>query len=206
MPAEGGAGIMRLFLALACVFPAILPLALRAQDDRLNAPVAPYSCFSRQDYCLRNFAKTHDRDYYDLCLLSEKICRAYRYDWKFMSNFLYARPAFEEGIPAFSVGDLLYLCKGEEYWQKEGCHEHIVRWMAKADVRGEDWQAWTNRHLPVACTKAPSISEEEYIKAFVDWAEKHPSKQDAFPLDGLIAAAASAWPCPSVKVKRGRSH
>ncbi len=73
---------------LACAFVSILPLAVTAQNKRPKAPVVAYSCFSPQDYCVKGFGRTHDRDYYELCMLSERICRAYRYDWKLIRRSL----------------------------------------------------------------------------------------------------------------------
>lgn len=201
MPAELAKRIARLGLLLACALAALQPA--EAQEDRIDPP--HMSCFASPDYCVRSFARTHDRDYYDLCLLSEKICRAYRYDWTFMRNRLSDRSVME-GIPASSVADLLFLCKGEQFFEKEGCHEHIDMWMSKADVRGDYWQLWSRRHFPVACTTARSISEAEYIKAFVTWAEQHPSKRDISLVDGLIAAAAATWPCPGRTPDKLRSH
>jgi hypothetical protein len=69
--------MMTRLLVLAFVLVLAIPLPARAASDRANEPLSPLSCFGAPDYCVKNFAKTHDRDYYDLCLLSARICQSY---------------------------------------------------------------------------------------------------------------------------------
>jgi hypothetical protein len=201
-----GAGIKTLFLTLACALASILPTAVSAQNEHVDEPAARYSCFGPPDYCVKNFARTHDRDYYDLCLLSERICRAYRYDWKMTrSTGLKDSTILSDCFPVVSVEDLLRLCKGAQGWEKDACRQNVAAARpSEADRRGESSQSWTKSHLHAACTSAASISDDEYIKNFVDWAEKHPSKRSTSLRDGLIAAA--AWSCLGVKVRRGHLH
>lgn len=80
-------------MVLAFAVAPILVPAASAESNRFDTPRVRQSCFGPLDYCVKNFVKTGDRDYYDLCMLSEKICRAYRYDWKLMSARIKDAPA-----------------------------------------------------------------------------------------------------------------
>ncbi len=40
------------------------------------------------------------------------------------------------------------------------------------------------------------IDREAVRVAFVDWAQGNPEKMSGSPIDGLLRAAASRWPCP----------
>ncbi|WP_407178007.1 Rap1a/Tai family immunity protein [Bradyrhizobium sp. STM 3562] len=193
---------------LAFAVASIVPLvASRAESDRFNNPPASYSCFQFPDYCLKDYAKTHDRDVYDLCLLSERICRTHRYDWKLMSARRKEGPAVpSDCFPVVSVEDLLKLCKGEEDWEKDACRQNVATLTSQTNLRGKNWRSWTKSHLPVFCPKAESISDAEYLKAFVDWAEKHPSQKDLNADAAMIEATVAAWPCQSATVKRRRSQ
>jgi hypothetical protein len=73
---------------LACVLASIAPLPMRAQDDSSNAQAAAYSCFGPPNYCIKTLPKTHDRDYYELCMVSERICLDYRHNWEFARSLL----------------------------------------------------------------------------------------------------------------------
>ena len=74
-----------LIFAVASIQPLV---AARAEAGRSDSPPASYSCFQRPDQCLGQFAATHDRDKYDLCLLSDRVCRDYQYNWKLMRSRL----------------------------------------------------------------------------------------------------------------------
>jgi len=81
--------MIRLSTALIFVVASIQPqVAARAEADHSDSPPASYSCFQPPDHCLRQFATTHDRDNYDLCLLSDRVCRDYQYNWKLMRSRL----------------------------------------------------------------------------------------------------------------------
>lgn len=83
--------MIRPFSVLIFVAASIQPLA-RAQTAGPDGPVASHSCFQRPDHCLREFAATHDRDSYDLCLISDRVCRDHRFNWKLMRLHLKKGP------------------------------------------------------------------------------------------------------------------
>jgi hypothetical protein len=199
---------MMIRAALVFAFASALPLmAARAESDSSSEPPASLSCFLSPDYCLKNFAKTHDRDYYDLCMLSEKICRNYQYSWKLMEPILKKdRAILNDCFPVVSVESLLKMCKGEEDSEKEACRQNVVALTSSTNLRGTKWRSWTKNHLPMFCPERESISDAEFTKAFVVWAEKHPSQKDLNADAAMIEATAAAWPCPGVKVKREYSH
>jgi hypothetical protein len=115
-------------------------------------------------------------------------------------------PTMFEGIPVVinSVGELLRVCKGERTWEQEACHQSIAPWIRRAALRGETWRSWRKSHVAVACTSSATLSEQAYEKAFVHWAERHPSQHRLSVIDGVIAATAAAWPCPGERAKRHR--
>lgn len=81
--------MIRLSTALIFVVASIQPqVTAGAEADRSDSPPASYSCFQRPDHCLKQFATTRDRDNYDLCLLSDRVCRDYQYNWKLMRSRL----------------------------------------------------------------------------------------------------------------------
>jgi len=200
--------MIKLPTVLALIFASILPLATsRADDDRSDGHPVSQSCFQPPDHCLKDFARTHDREVYDLCLLSDKVCRTYQFDWKVMRSRLYKSPGvLNDCFPVVSAKDLLKLCQGEENWEKDACHQNIVTLTSRSNLRGKLWRSWTKNHLPMFCNKSESISDEEFIKAFVDWAEKHPSQEDVNADTAIVEATAAAWPCSDATVKRRRSH
>ncbi len=88
-------------IAIACVLASVLPpMAARAG---LKGPPASYSCFQSPDHCLKVFAKTHDREDYELCMLSESVCRSYRYNWQLMKPLV----TEDSGIPSDCLTPLL---------------------------------------------------------------------------------------------------
>lgn len=200
--------MFRLSTLLAFVFASILPLAAsRAEGDRYDGPPVSYSCFQSPDYCLKNFARTHDREVYDLCLLSEKVCRTYQYNWKVMRSRLERSPGvLSDCFPVISVESLLRLCKGEEGQEKDACRQNLDTLRARTNLAGKSWRSWTKNQMPMFCPKADSISDAEFVEAFVDWAEKHPSQKDLDADAAIIEATAAAWPCPGATIKWRRSH
>lgn len=194
----------RLSTVLAFAFASILPLATsRAESDRFDGPPVSYSCFQSPDHCLKDFARTHDREVYDLCLLSERVCRTYQYDWKVMRTRLDKSPGvLSDCFPVISVESLLKLCKGEEGQEKDACRQNVDTLRSRTNLGGKNWQSWTKNHLPMFCPKAKSISDVEFIEAFVDWAEKHPSQKNLEADTALVEATAAAWPCPVMTVKK----
>jgi hypothetical protein len=196
---------------LSLAFVMALPRVARAQTDGFEGftpPLPPNSCFAAPDRCLTEFAKTHDRDHYDLCLLSERICRSYQWNWTLNQRVIAGYPTMIEGIPAVinSVGELLRVCRGKQAWEQDACHQSIAPWTYRAALRGESWRSWRKSRVAVACTSSASLSEQAYEKAFVNWAERHPSKHRLSVIDGVIAATAAAWPCPGESAKQRRAR
>jgi Rap1a immunity proteins len=190
---------------LAGLFVSILPLSMQAEEGRFEAPLSTLSCFGAPDYCVKQFARTHDRESYDLCLMSQKICRARQYDWKSMRKSLREdRAILIDCFPINTVEDLLRLCKDDKNGQRETCRQKVVSYTSEALHRGKTWLEPNSSPLPVACTEAASISDGEYVNAFVDWAEKHPSERRSPLVDGLSAATAATWPCSGGPVGQGR--
>lgn len=175
-----------------------LPSAAGAQSDRSNAPAAAYSCFSPPDSCLRDFARTNDRDYYDLCMLSERICRTYRSSGKLIRP-LRDSTILSDCLPVVSVGDLLSLCKSEQDWERASCRQTVIANVPEAGP-GRGSRPGTT------CRRPPTMSDDAYVRAFVDWSEKHPSKQQLPVAEGITAAIAAILPCRSIKVRRRRLH
>jgi hypothetical protein len=193
------------FLMFVGLFVSISPLAVRAKEVRFNAPVAALSCFGSPDYCVNQFARTHDRESYDLCLMSQKICRTYQSDWKLMRNSLREdRAILNDCFPIDTVEDLLRLCEDDKNEQRETCRQKVTYYTSEALQRGKTWLEPNSSPLPVACTKAASISDDEYVSAFVDWAGKHPSEGRLSLIDGLAAATAAAWPCSGGTMEEDR--
>lgn len=190
--------MIRPSLALALALGLALPLLPQAAVSKISqVAIASPSCFGPQDYCLKKLSKTRDRDYYELCILSERICRSYVYDWKFVRSAMirYQEPPWEGvPVPVHSVGDLLKVCKGEEVWQQAACRQNIPTPTPKAELRRRHSLSGTGSRLAI-CARPASISDtDQYIKVFIDWAEKHPSQQDLSLHDGL-AKAEAAWRC-----------
>jgi hypothetical protein len=176
-----------------------------AESDPPNAPAAPYSCFAPLDSCLRNFARTGDREYYELCMVSERICRAYRRNGKLI------RPLKDDSIlsdcfPVVSVGDLLRLCKSQQDWERASCRQTVLAGVAEAGLDRKSSRPRTKGQRQGMCTRAASMSDDEYVRAFVEWLEKHPSKQQLPVAEGLAAAVAASFPCRGVKARRRRLH
>ena len=49
---------------------------------------------------------------------------------------------------------------------------------------------------PLACPQY-EVTREELVRAFLDWGRKNPAAMDELPAEGVIHAAAAAWPCRS---------
>lgn len=195
-------------IRLSLVFAvALLTIQLRvawAESGGADGAAARLSCFQAPDYCLRNFAQTRDRDYYELCMLSERICRDYRFNWKLIRLRVRDNAILNDCFPVVSAGDLLKLCRSDQSRDKASCRQNIMDLTSGADLRGTSRRPATGSGRPVACSKTGSFSAARYIKAFVGWAGKHPSQQHLPAQEGLIAATAAVRPCPNLKVRRGR--
>lgn len=50
------------------------------------------------------------------------------------------------------------------------------------------------------------IDREAVREAFVAWARSHPDAMNESPVDGLLRAAASHWPCPPVSAVDSREE
>jgi hypothetical protein len=195
--------IVAALLCTLCTSGSLFAAQVEGHPPELSLP--SNSCFGPPDYCSKQFANTHDKEYYDLCMLSERVCRSYKY------NALMMRLAIlpwdqHEGVPVFSVGDLLSMCKSDADWQKDTCRENVVAWTSRAGRRGRRWrsvQEWEKNYFPIACTTRLSISDREFIKAFVEWGEKHPSQANLDVRRGLVSAIAASWPCPGRTPVRG---
>src|SRR5690349_24798004 len=94
--------------ALVFILASSLSLAAsRAENVRSNDTPVSYSCFQSADHCLKDFARARDRELYDLCLLSDKICRAYQFDWKVIRFRLGTSPGvLNDCLPVVSVKNL----------------------------------------------------------------------------------------------------
>jgi hypothetical protein len=70
------------------------PLFAQADHDQ-----ARQSCFGSPNYCIKKFAQNHDQAYYEHCLLSEKVCRSYQFNWRFMSARVKPDPVLNDCFP-----------------------------------------------------------------------------------------------------------
>lgn len=181
--------------------------ALSADADRFSTPLAPPLCVRSLAYCAKNFAATRHTEYWNICLLASNLCRASRSgDWRafqiarftwWNTKFFFEydkKYAMREGVNVYSVGQLLKMCQGDMDWQKDACREYVVDWSEVAVQNGRR-RGKKIASVRAACPDGP-ISDADYIKNFVEWAEKHPSQKDTDVTEGVAAAAATEWPCP----------
>ncbi len=181
--------VLTSLLLTAVAASAVVPVA-RAQA----ASLPPNSCFSPPDHCLKLLAG-NDRQQYELCLVSQKICEAYKYDWQSTRSVIAPFEEPWEGPPFLDVRTLLRMRKGRD---EQGCRDNVRQWTSQAVHRGRMLRslgAAEQAEYPVACTKRRSISNARYIRAFVAWADDHPEQEGLEARQGAIAAVAAAWPC-----------
>lgn len=197
--------MIRPSVVLAILLVSIQLRSAWAEDGGADGTVAALSCFQPPDYCLRNFAKAHDRDYYELCMLSERICRDYRSNWKLVRTRVRENGILNDCFPVVSVDDLLKLCRSPLSRDRAGCRQNIAELTSGADLRCKSGHSQSGGDPVVACSKTGAISHTEYLKAFVVWAEKHPLQRHLSAREG-ISAAAAAWRSSAAKVRRTRSH
>jgi Rap1a immunity proteins len=101
--------------------------------------------------------------------------------------------AKQEGVNVFSVGQLVELCQSDQTWKTDACREYAV---AGGDIAVQEGRRNGGRHqFPAVACPNDSPSEADYVKAFVEWAEKHPSEKHMDVVPGVAAAMAATWPC-----------
>lgn len=165
------------------------------RESAQAASLPPNSCFSPPDHCLKLLAG-NDRQQYELCLISQKICEAYKFDGVSLRRAIAPYDeSWEEGPPFLDIKSLLKMCKDKD---KQRCRENVRIWTAQAVHRGRivgSLKGTDRAEYPVACTKRRSISTAEYIRAFIGWAGDHPDMGGIEARQGLVNAVAAAWPC-----------
>jgi hypothetical protein len=133
-------------------------------------------------------------------MLSEKICRTYRYSWELMRFHIKKDPEIlSDCFPIVSVADLLRQCKSDQDAERNACHENIAAQMSERVLRDDNSAPFSKSHVAGPCATAALVSDMEYVKAFIDWAQKHPSRQNLPVADGLKEAA--AWRCLGGKAR-----
>jgi hypothetical protein len=180
--------LMSLLLAAVAAF-AVVP-----GDGAQAAPLPANSCFSPPDHCLKLLAG-NDPQQYQLCLISQRICEAYKHDWQLTRSVMAPFEQPWEGPPFLDIETLLKMCKGRD---EQGCRAKVRLWTSQAVQRGSvvrSLKEAERAEYPVACTKRRSISNARYVRAFVAWADDHPEQQGLEARQGLVEAVAAAWPC-----------
>lgn len=181
----------------------IVSSGARAASDSPPEPAALDSCFAPPDSCLRNYARTGDREYYELCMVSERICRAHRRNGKLIRPLKDAS-ILNDCFPVVSVGDLLRLCKSEQDSERTSCRQTVLGGVAEAGLDRKSSRPRTKGQRQGTCTSAAAMYDDEYVRTFVEWLEKHPSKQLLPVAVGLAAAVATIFPSRGVKARRRR--
>lgn len=85
-----------------------------------------------------------------------------------------------EALPITRVGALLQECESHEPLEREECVNLVGAWGAMMIRSGREWRASEKVRRPgAACaTTATSISGAAFAQAFIEWANKNPSRRD----------------------------
>ncbi|MGY3581425.1 hypothetical protein ACVIGB_000505 [Bradyrhizobium sp. USDA 4341] len=86
--------MIKLSMGFGLALLSISPLFAQTDNDQSRQ-----SCFGPPNYCIKKFAENHDRDYHELCLLAEKVCRSYQYNWRFMRSLVKSNQVLNDCFP-----------------------------------------------------------------------------------------------------------